>query len=68
MLKSENKTLRSSLISVERIVNEDTATIGVIGVQTRNVFACPPLMCYPFNATSEQDQQVSELLENDILE
>ncbi|KAK6106323.1 con80 domain of Katanin family protein [Brugia pahangi] len=39
----------------ERVVNEDTATVGVIGVQTRNVFACPPLMCYPFNATAEQD-------------
>ncbi|VDK62310.1 unnamed protein product [Onchocerca ochengi] len=42
----------------ERLVNEDAATIGVIGVQTRNVFVCPPLMCYPFNASSEQNVQI----------
>ncbi|EJD74431.1 hypothetical protein LOAG_18252 [Loa loa] len=44
----------------ERVVNEDSATIGVIGVQTRNVFACPPLVCYPFNATSGQDHLKSD--------
>ncbi|MCP9260149.1 Katanin p80 WD40-containing subunit B1 [Dirofilaria immitis] len=41
-----------------RVVNEDTATIGVIGVQTRNVFVHPPLMCYPFDASSEQNVQM----------
>ncbi|CAG9529878.1 unnamed protein product [Cercopithifilaria johnstoni] len=45
-----------SLYVLERAVDEDAATIGVIGVQTRNVFVSPPLMCYPFNASSEQDQ------------
>ncbi|EJW83900.1 phosphoribosylformylglycinamidine cyclo-ligase [Wuchereria bancrofti] len=55
VLNSKNETPRTSSVSVERVVNEDTATVGVIGVQTRNVFACPPLMCYPFNATAEQD-------------
>ncbi|KAL3998414.1 con80 domain of Katanin family protein [Acanthocheilonema viteae] len=44
-------------VLIERVVNEDAATVGVIGVQTRNVFVCPPLMCYPFNASSEQDQR-----------
>lgn len=60
MLRCERETPRTSLISVERVVNEDDATIGVIGVQTRNVFVSPPLTCYPFNASSEQDRRVSE--------
>ncbi|OZC12660.1 hypothetical protein X798_00291 [Onchocerca flexuosa] len=55
---SIRETFKTSFISVERVVNEDTATIGVIGVQTRNVFVCPPLMCYPFNASSEQNIQI----------
>uniref|UniRef100_A0A0R3RPI0 WD_REPEATS_REGION domain-containing protein n=1 Tax=Elaeophora elaphi TaxID=1147741 RepID=A0A0R3RPI0_9BILA len=57
ILRSESETSRTNLISVERVVSEDAATIGVIGVQTKNVFSCPPLMCYPFNASSGQDQR-----------
>ncbi|VDK73788.1 unnamed protein product [Litomosoides sigmodontis] len=57
MLRCERETPRTNLVSVERVVNEDAATIGVIGVQTRNVFVSPPLTCYPFNASSEQDQR-----------
>uniref|UniRef100_A0A915PIB8 Katanin p80 subunit C-terminal domain-containing protein n=1 Tax=Setaria digitata TaxID=48799 RepID=A0A915PIB8_9BILA len=41
------------LMSVERVIDGDTATIGVIGVQTKNVFASPPLTCYSFDCTSE---------------
>lgn len=62
ILGSEDETLRTNLISVERVVNEDAATVGVIGIQTRNVFVCPPLMCFPFNASSQSDQRVSEIL------